>query len=243
MGQGEQGPIGPQGPQGPLGPLGPQGPIGPTGPQGIKGDTGATGSIGPIGATGPAGANGTNAWTAPIWKNDLKLNFSNAWQGSTDPVNDVSEISNDTGNYKQLMIIGNKSGDSKTRTVGIWDRLNVYGSLGVGSAGIEPIDSADWMRIRGVAGTGTAVYNGMSINDGGGLAVGTWKNVPVGQIWVNTICDTAGGNCVKVSDILHNQQKIGVKSSRGGYLSDQGGWKDRPTADSKWEVMYLDKLY
>jgi hypothetical protein len=129
MGQGEQGPIGPQGPLGPLGPQGPIGPIGPIGPQGKIGPIGLTGAIGPIGLTGPAGANGTNAWTAPIWKNDLKLNFSNAWQGSTDPVNDVSEISNDTGNYKQLMIIGNKSGDSKTRTVGIWDRLNVNGTL------------------------------------------------------------------------------------------------------------------
>jgi len=150
--------------------------------QGKPGDIGSQGSQGPL---GPQGSPGTNAWTAPIWKNDLKLNFSNVWQGSTDPVTDTSEISNDTKDYKQLMIIGNKSGDGKTRTTGIWDQLNVHGGLGIQGAGIKPIDNADWMRIYGTTGSGTAMYNGVSIGaEGGrGLSVGEWKSdVPAGDI-------------------------------------------------------------
>jgi hypothetical protein len=118
MGSGKPGAVGATGIRGDTGPKGPDGPAGPTGP---KGDDG------PLGPTGPQGSPGTNAWTAPIWKNDLKLNFSNKWQGSTDPVTDTSEISNDTTGFKQLMIIGNKSADGVTRTTGIWDRLNIHG--------------------------------------------------------------------------------------------------------------------
>jgi len=61
------------------------------------------------------------------------LNFTNAWMSTTDPVNNVSEISNDTGNYKTLMLVGNKSGDQKTRKVDVWDQLNVHGTLNVDS--------------------------------------------------------------------------------------------------------------
>jgi hypothetical protein len=37
-----------------------------------------------------------------------------------------SEISNDIGHYKKLMVIGNKS--SGTRKVGVWDHLDVHGT-------------------------------------------------------------------------------------------------------------------
>lgn len=39
-----------------------------------------------------------------------------------------AEIANDTGSYKTLMILGNKSADGGTRRVGIWDRLDVNGT-------------------------------------------------------------------------------------------------------------------
>ena len=59
-----------------------------------------------------------------------KLRFSSAWSGFPDSAKDQSEISNDATNFKQLMIVGNKSAGAERR-VGIWDRLDVNGSLNV----------------------------------------------------------------------------------------------------------------
>ncbi len=42
---------------------------------------------------------------------------------------------------------------------------------------------------------------------------------------------------------VRKDKKYGIQSSRGGYLSDQGGWKPRPTADNYWEVMKFDQLW
>lgn len=45
----------------------------------------------------------------------------------------------------------------------------------------------DWFRINPMANNnnpGTAVYQGMSINQGGGLSVGEWKKMPEGQAYV-----------------------------------------------------------
>ncbi|MEY3401673.1 MAG: hypothetical protein RLZZ86_1288 [Cyanobacteriota bacterium] len=58
------------------------------------------------------------------------LKFSSRWSGFPDGIKNGSEISNDTADYKKLMIIGNKSAGAERR-VGIWDRLDVHGTLGV----------------------------------------------------------------------------------------------------------------
>jgi hypothetical protein len=56
------------------------------------------------------------------------IRFTSGWSGFPDPVNNQAEISNDTGTYKTLMIIGNKSG-GLGRRVSVWDRLEVNGTL------------------------------------------------------------------------------------------------------------------
>ncbi len=56
------------------------------------------------------------------------IRFTSAWSGFPDPVNNQAEISNDTGTYKTLMIIGNKSA-GMGRRVSVWDRLEVNGTL------------------------------------------------------------------------------------------------------------------
>lgn len=56
------------------------------------------------------------------------IRFTSGWSGFPDPVNNQAEISNDTGTYKTLMIIGNKSG-GMGRRVSVWDRLEVNGTL------------------------------------------------------------------------------------------------------------------
>ena len=50
------------------------------------------------------------------------------WSGTPDRVTNVAEICNDTGNYKTLMIVGNKSA-GLGRRVSVWDRLEVNGTL------------------------------------------------------------------------------------------------------------------
>ena len=59
------------------------------------------------------------------------LLFSSGWQNFPGGANNRAEISNDTGTYKTLMIIGNKSNDGSTRRVSVWDKLEVNGTAAV----------------------------------------------------------------------------------------------------------------
>jgi hypothetical protein len=67
------------------------------------------------------------------------INFTKNWTSSPDGVTHVSEISNDTNVYKELMIVGNKSAGAERR-VGVWDRLNVHGTFCIGNTCISEND-------------------------------------------------------------------------------------------------------
>lgn len=72
------------------------------------------------------------------------LRFTSAWTGFPDKQTNGAEISNDTTDYKALMIVGNNSAGQK-RKVAIWDRLDVNGFLyvnGTMQASQEIIPSA-----------------------------------------------------------------------------------------------------
>ncbi len=58
----------------------------------------------------------------PLW-------FTSAWSGYANTTS--AEISNDTGAYKTLMIVGNSSANGSTRSVSIWDLLTVNGNENV----------------------------------------------------------------------------------------------------------------
>ncbi len=58
------------------------------------------------------------------------IRFTSVWSAFPDAVTNQAEISNDTGNYKTLMIVGNSSANLGRR-VSIWDRLEVNGQLEV----------------------------------------------------------------------------------------------------------------
>lgn len=58
-----------------------------------------------------------------------KIRLSGKWSSYPDKAKDQAEIANDKGEYKTLMIVGNKS--SGTRKVGIWDHLDVHGNQDV----------------------------------------------------------------------------------------------------------------
>jgi len=65
------------------------------------------------------------------------INFTNnTWVGSAN--NTTSEISNDTTNYKCLMIVGNSSGG--TRKVKMWDEVTVNGTFCIGNTCITEDD-------------------------------------------------------------------------------------------------------
>ena len=63
-----------------------------------------------------------------VTTNDIKI--TNAWSNFPNTGKDKSEISNDTNQFKQLMIVGNRSAGG-ARQVGVWDKLNVNGDLNV----------------------------------------------------------------------------------------------------------------
>jgi hypothetical protein len=75
-----------------------------------------------------------------------------------------------------------------------WD--NVYG----GKPGADPKfnsisrDSGDWLRIHGTPANGVALYNGLSVNDNGGLNVGSWGRVTNGQVHADHFHSRGGMN-------------------------------------------------
>src|SRR5262249_6845838 len=69
------------------------------------------------------------------------INFTSAWTASPDAQTDVAEICNDTGTFKTLMIVGNRSagvGPALQRRVSVWDRLEVNGDLQVTGSAFKP---------------------------------------------------------------------------------------------------------
>lgn len=75
-----------------------------------------------------------------------------------------------------------------------------------------------------------------------------------GNIWAEDYKTHNGRSVIKELDHLNSvtsimwdnyvrkDKKYAIKSSRGGYLSDQGGWKEKPVNKDKWEVMTLEEL-
>ena len=109
------------------------------------------------------------------------------------------------------------------------------GSLQVNSTGISTAAGTDWMRIYGT-GNGTAMYGGVSINQGGGLNVGNWGNIPQGQIqtssdvhvggtlYVDRICNNSGGGgqrCISLWDSTGGQGAATIKNWNNSKLSIQ----------------------
>jgi hypothetical protein len=65
------------------------------------------------------------------------IRVSSGWTAFPDPVTNRAEISNDTGTFRTLMIVGNRSA-GLGRRVSVWDRLEVNGSLHVTGAATKP---------------------------------------------------------------------------------------------------------
>jgi hypothetical protein len=69
------------------------------------------------------------------------IRFTSAWTAFPDGFLDRAEICNDTGTFKTLMIVGNRSaglGPGLGRRVSVWDILDVNGNLNVTGAATKP---------------------------------------------------------------------------------------------------------
>jgi hypothetical protein len=88
----------------------------------------ASGNVG-IGTRTPSDKLDVSGWVR-IMSGSNPIRFTSQWTGFPESAVNNAEISNDTTNYKTLMIVGNKSG-GQGRKVSIWDRLDVNGFLQV----------------------------------------------------------------------------------------------------------------
>jgi len=164
------------------------------------------------------------------------LLFSSGWQNFPGGANNRAEISNDTGTYKTLMVIGNKSNDGSTRRVSVWDRLEVNGSLAVtgsSSTGGEIIGTmaSGYGQSRYVAGS----YGIINRNDGAdyyilitnaGDQYGIWSGLRPFRI-------NNGSGYVYISDLTVNDGMfrsgtrsnflLALQGDRNMVLYDNGG--------------------
>jgi hypothetical protein len=101
------------------------------------------------------------------------VNLTKNWQNTAN--GSAAEISNDTSGFKMLMIVGNSSAGGQ-RTIGMWDVVNVYGTLNV-SNNINTTTGLTYMPViaRGTisGGGGGNIYCGNS----GACTLGTASNL------------------------------------------------------------------
>jgi hypothetical protein len=115
-----------------------------------------------------------------VVSNGNTLNFTSGWQGTPDPTTNVAEISNDTGIYQTLMIVGNKSAGAG-RHVSVWDNLGVatpspQQALSVNS-GLN-IDQANADTGSLAAGPNSA----LTFGSGSGEGIGSQRSGSPGQL-------------------------------------------------------------
>jgi hypothetical protein len=155
-----------------------------------------------------------------ILGNSNPIRFTSAWSAFPDGALDRAEICNDTGTYKTLMIVGNKSG-GEGRRVSVWDRLEVNGFLktdklqlgnkwllsGVGDA--EAND--DWLRLKNA--------NAPRDYYGGFAALRLWSQ----------------GGVVQGSDVRLKKEVAPLGDVTGGLLNLRGvrfKWRDDALGES-----------
>ena len=104
------------------------------------------------------------------------------------------------GQISNVIINAQKIADGGAKDTGVKLNLDVTGkftssgeSLFKGKTAFEkPLEinhkegivawAVDWLRVHGGKANGTAMYNGVSINENGGLSVGAWARVPTGEV-------------------------------------------------------------
>lgn len=158
----------------------------------VKGTTSVSGAlnVGPQGSsdqtlTGLNIQNRNNSWTHFDWKGDGK----NYIRGDT-VLNGKLQLEGEANVNAKLQAQNTRTNSIGHSTMPInkdWD------------------NDGNWFRIYGARNEGTAVYNGMSINDGGGLAVGRWKKANAGDIFAT---GTVSANRLCVGNVCVNESQL-----------------------------------
>ena len=151
------------------------------------------------------------------------VKFSSGWSSFTNASPNNSEISNDTGSFKQLMLVGNTSGGG-VRKVGVWDRLDVHGDLVVdGGTNTRTIDLGYLDTTR----EGSAGKIGYGIFDENALAiVGKGKPGEARKVhmWDDVIVDRNINAKGSVSgDLLYNRGTDFFLGTSDGGADNKGG--------------------
>ncbi len=141
------------------------------------------------------------------------IKITSGWSGFPDDKTNGAEISNDTSNYKTLMIVGNRSAGGN-RKVSVWDELNIIGNENVNGIlnvngntnmnGNLSIPTNNTITIRDqYHGLGYGGGNGFSGIDGpvvygyNGGALGSYNNIygkRIAMTWDNQNNINANGN-------------------------------------------------
>jgi hypothetical protein len=147
------------------------------------------------------------------------LRFTSAFANFTGDAVDHAEISNDTGTYKTLMILGNRSNNASIRRVSIWDRLEVNGSLNVSGA----------LTLAGNPTTALQVAPKQYV-DGLALGVGqTWGNY-TGARAVNVTYTNSTGRPIFIVATINNSNGSGSLYVNGVNI----GYHTGVTGYSQW---------
>ncbi len=142
----------------------------------------------------------------PIW-------FTSGWSAHPDSDSSAAEISNDTGTYKTLMIVGNTSAGG-SRSVSIWDKLTVNGTLTVTSQASANnfwingswLNSSSTLYIGGASGAAVTMYMNGNVNPisdntyGLGSGSNRWAGIVAVNGYFSSINSSSGivGNGIAV---------------------------------------------
>ena len=245
---GQIGPVGPVGAQGIQGIPGQIGPMGPAGSNGAPGPQGLQGGPGQTGAQGPQGPPGPNVLNAPFTMNQPytgsnTTQLGNSWFPFAD--NNTYIRPGVAGTTLNGGLAGNtiNIGDMGTTSVNIGmngSTTTMNGPTihtGPVTASTIYAPNTDWMRIYGTSNNGVAVFNGLSVNQGGGVNIGAWGNVPQGTLnvagnagvggtlTVNKICSSTNPpRCINLNDVVAGTMPavtiFNGKSERMAYQDD-----------------------
>jgi hypothetical protein len=149
------------------------------------------------------------------------IRFTSGWSDFPAGAINQAEISNDTGTYKTLMIIGNRSNEAGVRRVSVWDRLEVNGNLlATGSVQVNvglnvggPINSSSG-GFKFPDGTMQSTAAGSSLIPAGNIAAGSFGSKVGGGNYVfpGTLYWGSGESRTETKD------DAGVKASKSGFF-------------------------
>lgn len=242
------GPQGPQGIQGPIGPLGPKGNDSTVpGPRGLLGPSGDRGPIGPEGPQGPQGLRGNDGKDGGgfiIKDNTLYSNPGMDVVGHNKRWMILSKEGKEKGDG---ILFGenlstNANNDIRAGLSYVRGELSLSNKDGMviisGKEGLRVDGGVNSVKIN-LNGNGNELSNTIQYNAvwdkealslvghgaGGNRRVKVWDHAVIDKnIYVDTICNKSGTNCVRFEDLMRKDRVYRIQSNRdGGIIQSKNG--------------------